>query len=209
MIKQAFFNHGWFYLYRIHLKNLKIIPKDHENLKIYLNGLLENCPNQYFKIGPRSSQIKIVLKNIRIHKIKDHEICDLAKQALKSEIKNSPHSKIQNYFLQHDKKTLAVEIPIWLKSNEFKNFREIFKSDDPLTGHIDLIRHENGKIWVWDYKPNAEKEKFAPIQVCLYTLMLSERTKIPIENFKCGYFDNENAFVFNPQNIDFLQGSLK
>lgn len=39
--------------------------------------------------------------------------------------------------------------------------------------------------------------------------MLSERTKIPLENFKCGYFDENIAFVFNPQNIDLLQTAIK
>lgn len=209
MIKQAFFKHGWIYLYRIHSKKLNSIPKEFENLKNFLNDILENCPNKYFEIGPRGSQIKFELENLKVHKIEGYEICNLAKQALNQEIKQLPHNKIQNYFLQYDKKTIAVEIPIWLKKEEFKNFKEIFKSEYPLTGHIDLIRNEEGKIWVWDYKPNAEKEKYASTQVCLYTLMLSKRTNIPLEKFKCGYFNENIAFIFKPQNIDTIQKILK
>ena len=209
MIKQVSFRHGWFYLYRVHIKNLNLLPKEFKNLNLYLNDMFGNCPNEYFERGPRGSQTKFKVENIRIHEVKGHEICDLAKQALKLDVEKSPHTKIQTYFLQHDKKTLAAETPIWIKPDEFKNFGEIFNSEDPLTGHIDLIRNENGKIWVWDYKPNAKKEKFASTQVCLYALMLSKRTNMPLEDFKCGYFDHETAFIFNPQNLDFLQKTIK
>ena len=209
MIKQKFFKHGWYYLYRIHSKKLNQIPEEYENLKNYLNDMLDNCPNKYFETGPRSSQTKIQLDNIKIHKIEGHEVCALAKQALNIEIKQTPHNKIQNYFLQNDKRTIAVETPIWMKKEELKNFEEIFNSKEPLTGHIDLIRSEDNYIWVWDYKPNAKKEKYASTQVCLYATMLSKRTNIPIEKFKCGYFNEKIAFVFKPQNIEVIQKILK
>lgn len=209
MIKQTSFKHGWFYVYRIHSRKLDKLSKEFESLKIYLNDMLENCPHSYFEIGPRSSKIKFNLNNLKVHKIKGHEVCNLAKQALNQEIEQTPHTKVQTYFLQFDKKTLAVETPIWLHPTELNKFSEIFNSKDPLTGHIDLIRNEEGKIWVWDYKPNAEKEKFASTQVCLYTLMLSKRTNIPLEKFNCGYFDEKIAFVFKPEKIELQQNSLK
>ena len=209
MIKQAFFKHGWYYLYRIHSKKLNQIPVEYKNLKIYLNDMLDNCPNKYFEIGPRGSQTRIKLDNLKIHKIEGHEVCNLAKQALNTDIKQTPHNKVQNYFLQNDKKTIAVEAPIWLKKEELKNFKEMFNSEYPLTGHIDLIRNEDNHIWIWDYKPNAEKEKYASTQVCLYTIMLSKRTNIPLEKFKCGYFNEKIAFIFKPQNIGTIQKILK
>jgi hypothetical protein len=31
--------------------------------------------------------------------------------------------------------------------------------------------------------------------------MLSKRTGIPLNNFRCGYFDDKNAYVFEPEKI--------
>jgi len=101
--------------------------------------------------------------------------------------------------LEHDNKTISVEIPIWLHNYELDNYKEIFKSTEPLTGHIDLLRIEDNKIWVWDYKPNAHKEDFATTQIYFYALMLSKRTNIPLDNFRCGYFDSNYAFTFKPE----------
>ena len=100
--------------------------------------------------------------------------------------------------IERDNKTLAIEVPIWLEQNELNGFFDIFKTEKPLTGHIDVLRVEDGKIWVLDYKPNAIKEKYAATQVFFYALMLSKRTNIPLENFRCGYFDDKDAFLFKP-----------
>ena len=54
-------------------------------------------------------------------------------------------------------------------------------------------------MWVWDYKPNAQKEKYAKCQTLFYAIMLSKRTGIPLERFRCGYFDEKTAFVFKPE----------
>ena len=66
-------------------------------------------------------------------------------------------------------------------------------------GHIDVLRVEDGAIWVWDYKPNASLEKYAATQVFFYALMLSKRTGIPLEKFRCGYFDSYNCYMFKPE----------
>ena len=68
-----------------------------------------------------------------------------------------------------------------------------------MTGHIDILRVDDDKVWIWDYKPNAHKEKFASTQVFFYALMLSKRTSIPLENFRCGYFDSSYAYLFKPE----------
>jgi hypothetical protein len=47
---------------------------------------------------------------------------------------------------------------------------------------------------LWDYKPNAAKEKTAAQQVWFYMVMLSKRTGIPIGQIKGGYFDECDAF---------------
>ncbi len=49
------------------------------------------------------------------------------------------HTILQE-FLHHDPATIAIEVPVW--SDRYH-----------LSGHIDLIRYENGHIHVCDYKP--------------------------------------------------------
>jgi hypothetical protein len=57
-----------------------------------------------------------------------------------------------------------------------------------------LRLEENNQLGLWDYKPNAAKEKTAAQQVWFYMVMLSKRTGIPIGQIKGGYFDECDAF---------------
>jgi len=199
MIQHFSFKHkGGFYHFRLH--NQKNLKNGFSTLKTYLECIPGKCPDNYFNEGPRSSSLKFKLQDIDVIHLKNHEISELAKLGLEvNETKyNTNHSKVQVFMIERDNKTLAIEIPIWLKPDELNGFFDIFKTEKPLTGHIDLLRIEDNKIWVWDYKPNAIKEKYAATQVFFYALMLSKRTNIPLENFRCGYFDDKDAFLFKP-----------
>ncbi len=124
----------------------------------------------------------------------------LAKEGLHWNKYNNAHSNVQVFMLSYDNKTLGVEVPIWLKAEELgRKFDEIFSTKEPLSGHIDVLRLEDDKLWVWDYKPRAEKEKYASTQTFFYALMLSKRTGISLDKFMCGYFDDETSFVFKPK----------
>ena len=195
MIKHFSFAHGQYYHYRYHLTNLNSLNNGFSTLKNYLETIHKTCPNEYFKSGPRSSQLKFDI-NIEKVEVEGHELSQMTQKAI--ELNGKSHTNIQVFLLNNDKKTLAVEIPTWLENNEMKEFK--FKEKKPLTGHIDIIRKENNNIWVWDYKPNAEKQKYAPTQVYFYALMLSKRTNIPLENIRCGYFDENIAYLFKPEN---------
>lgn len=202
-IKHISFKHGWFYHYRVHMiKTIDLCTKRYDSLKLYLDRMFESCPDDYFTIGPRSSSLKFNLNNLDIHKIEGHEICYLAEQGLSNPRKLSAHSKVQLFMLERDDKTLAVEVPLWLHSEELYSYDKIFETEEPLTGHIDALRIEDGKIWIWDFKPGADKEKYAATQVFFYAYMLSKRTQIPLENFRCGYFDERSAFIFDPNKLD-------
>jgi hypothetical protein len=112
------------------------------------------------------------------------------------------------FMLQNDYKTISIEVPIWLLNNELLHYDDFFNSKDPLTGHIDALRIEDGQVWIWDYKPNAHREKYASTQTNFYAIMLSQRTGIPISRFRCGYFDSDNAFVFKPLPGELLKSKL-
>lgn len=112
---------------------------------------------------------------------------------------------MQNFLLENDDKTIGIEIPIWLENDELDSYKEVLDSNEPMTGHIDVLRVNDNKIWVWDYKPNANKEKYASTQVYFYAVMLSKRTGIPMENFRCGYFDHKYAYIFKPTEEDIIR----
>jgi len=201
MIKNLRLEHkGGYYNYKVHEIKAEKLCNGFGSLKSYLNNVFVNCPDDYFNHGPRSSGLRFRLSNLKLHQISGHEMSDLTKQALsfnKERFKDA-HSKVQVFLLENDNKTIALEIPIWINQDEMSNITKKLKFNSPLTGHIDILRIEDNKIWVWDYKPNSFEEKYAATQVYFYALMLSQRTKINLENFRCGYFDNNYAYVFKP-----------
>lgn len=201
---------GGNYHYRIHNQKLNNLAMNHVGLIGYLNRTFEKRPDDYFLKGPRSSELKFKLNELNMYQIIGHEVNDLCSMGLKinKDKYKTNHLKVQSFMLENDDKTIAVEIPLWIEKEELKNFNGIFKSDEPLTGHIDILRIENDNIWVWDYKPNAFEEKYAATQVFLYALMLSKRTNIPLSKFRCGYFDETYAFIFKPELKNLIKESL-
>ena len=207
MIKSRSFKHGWWYHYRVHTHKLKNLAEDFPGLQGFLDSVFNSCPDNYFERGPRGSKFKMKLPVDLIH-ADGHEINSLTVAGLEAnkDRYKSAHSKVQVFMLENDSKTVAMEVPLWLMPEELDS--DLFSIDEPFTGHIDLLTIEDGKIWVWDYKPNASLEKYASTQVFMYALMLSKRTGIPLDNFRCGYFDSANAYIFKPD-AQVLKGSLK
>ena len=204
MIIHKSFKHGWFYHYRLHVpKAEKLCNNGFSGLKKYLLDVKDSCPDDYFQKGPRGSGLKFPL-DVDLKRIKGHEVCDLARLGLEEGRFRTAHSNVQMFMLQNDNSTISIEVPIWLLDSEFLGYSQLFHSTDALTGHIDALRIENDKVWIWDYKPNAAKEKFASTQTNFYAVMLSQRAGIPLEKFRCGYFDEKEAFVFRPVNLKII-----
>ena len=198
MIKHVALKHGWYYFYRLHTPKLeRLCQNGFSNLKHYLEATFQSCPNEVFEKGPRSSRLRLDL-GINPTEIPNHEVCQLAEQGLATNHYITAHSNVQMFMLQHDDKSIGMEIPIWLFPKEWEGFAKAFQSEDPLSGHIDVLRIEDGKVWVWDFKPKADKEKYATTQTFFYALMLSKRSGIPLSKFMCGYFDEKTSFVFRP-----------
>jgi len=202
VIRQVSFDHkgGWYH-YRLHTLKMSKLCKDNLfSLRQYLEKMFKECPHDYFQRGPRSSALKFKLNNLDLMHVRNHDLSNWTLKGLEvnGERYKTPHSKVQVCMLENDKSTVAVEIPLWLEPQEAEFYQSLFKTNDPLTGHVDLLRVEDNKIWALDYKPNARQEKFAATQVYFYALMLSKRTKIPLEKFRCGYFDHEDCYLFKP-----------
>lgn len=201
MIKNLVLQHkGGYYNYKVHDLKLEKLSNGFSSLKNYLNEMFSNCPNEYFNSGPRSSGLRFVLNNLDLVRVTGHQISDLARQGLKinQDRFKEAHPKVQVFLLENDDKTIAMEVPIWVNPDELNNLTS-FKTKSPLTGHIDILRIEGEKIWIWDYKPRAFEEKYAATQIYFYALMLSKRTNISLDNFRCGYFDEKYSYIFKPE----------
>lgn len=202
MIHATTLNHGGgFYCYRVHEPKLNGLCASNGflSLKQFLQQVFHDRPDAYFHGGPRSSMLKFKLPCDPLE-VYGHEVTTLARLGLEmnKERYRDAHSQVQMYMLENDNHTVAMEIPLWLEKHELENYKKIIDQTRPLTGHIDVLRVEGDKIWIWDYKPKAHKEKFASTQVYFYALMLSRRTNLPLSHFRCGYFDDRTAFVFQP-----------
>jgi hypothetical protein len=198
-IKHTSFHHGWFYHYRVHSeKTGSLCCKDFSGLSRYMERMHNECPDHYFLTGPRSSALRFDVDTRHV-KVDGHEVCRLAELGLKGGAYRTAHSNVEVYMLEQDANTIAVEVPIWLLPHEIEAYHSLFECEEPLTGHIDILRVEDGIVWIWDYKPNAVKEKYANCQLLFYAIMLSKRTGIPLERFRCGYFDESTSYVFAPQ----------
>jgi hypothetical protein len=197
------FAHGGshFYRYRVALTRLSNVQV---KLKNYLEAMLSDCPNHLFQNSPRVSK---GCWNFKINPTDDryHGIVDIARKSAEYKNLKDDHENLEKYFLQNDIESIASEVPVWLEPTDFKNYHDIFKTNECITGHIDLIKVCTEKnIWIWDYKPNAFRDITGSNQVFLYSLMLSSRTGIPLDQFRCGYFDTGNAFYFNPSNVELI-----
>lgn len=107
------------------------------------------------------------------------DLTDLAKASNFRGKVNQQHTICQNYFLENDPQTLAIEVPVF---------------DEEFSGHIDILRVlKNGEDFIFqilDLKPNAHKEKKAGSQVFRYRKLLCKATGISPKKIKIKYFDD-------------------
>lgn len=197
MIQHVAFRHGWWYHYRLHVPRTQTLLTDFPALQTYLHRMFAECPHDKFMSGPRSSKLRFPVP-VQLTEIPGHEMCSLALASLQYGTDKEAHTKVELGLLHADPKTVSVEVPLWLDQHELDGYETAFGSTEALTGHIDILRVENGKVWIWDYKPGAHKEKWAATQLNTYATMLSARTGLPLENFMCGYFDSSTSYVFSP-----------
>jgi hypothetical protein len=197
MIQHVAFKHGWFYHYRVHTARAEQLVETFPQLHSYLHAMFKECPHEKFLSGPRSSKLRFAVP-VRLQEIQGHPLCSMAAASLTFGGEKTPHTAVELGLLQADKHTISVEVPLWLDSHELHGYESLFDSTEALSGHIDILRVENNKIWIWDYKPGAHKERWAATQLNCYATMLATRTGVPLEHFMCGYFDEQTSFVFKP-----------
>jgi hypothetical protein len=200
IIRLTAINHGQIYNLRTHGDKLSRLAGTFPSLRSFLEDMHENCPPEPFFSGPRSSSIHAGPLPI-YDQPKTHTRCEHTMQGLQVNANRfrERHEQVQVYMLENDDCTVAMEVPLWINYQEAGVFQELMTPDQFLSGHVDVLSIEDGLIWIWDYKPNAHKERWTHIQLSAYALMLSHRTGISLKQIRCGYFDGQSCFTFTPR----------
>lgn len=206
---QYHLEHRQVYCYQIHTGKLDVLlstPTHHtyQPLKTYLAAVASDAfPHALFTEthGDRSSNYPALLTARVTRKANNAtKLAALALQIAPSNIKR--HETIQRFMLVNDSATIAVEVPIYLTTDDFAVFRAhgfTFPFGEyPITGHIDFLQLRSGFLHILDYKPAARKEKHVVTQLTIYALALSQRTGLPVKSFKCAWFDEHDYFEFYP-----------
>jgi len=146
-----------------------------------IKGIKKTFLNSFSKQLIRSKKI-IILKS-------GNELSNYAKNVyenyLKNKIKSKPgHDPILKNILIKDKKSIAIEVPIWRKIN-----------GNIITGHIDLMQIENETLKIIDYKPEGQFLYSLP-QVATYGLLVKVLLKTPY--LKCISFNKAKAWEYDP-----------
>lgn len=191
-----FTHHGLSYHYKVH------VPKTHycefEALKKYLFNLPSFLDHHIFEDSARCSELTLCSNP----GLKERHYGALSKAALSAlplaSSNRERHAVVEEYLLCCDRNTLAVETPVYYFDKELGS----------ITGHIDILQVNFGKIHILDFKPKAAKEKPEKVvtQLSLYARALSFRTGISTSQMMCAYFDEEHCYEFEPQP---LKGATK
>ncbi len=201
MIKTTSLMHGSIpYHYRTHSGKVDALRASRfAALGEHLKRLHTSCPTDPFESDPRASKQRFRHRN----KLDKHLHHDRSKWTLKglevyAEKLKTPHSRVGCWMIENDPCTFAIEVPVWMEVREVGVPLTPQDSGMWLSGHIDLLSLENGAVWIWDFKPHADREIWAVGQLTLYARMLTYQTGIPIANMMCGYFDSEECYTFAP-----------
>ncbi len=202
VIRSKKLHHVQIYNFKYHRLKLNLAAKKFPELKHYINGIFDHCPNELFrKDSPRCSSLRIDIKPRKVTKYNNAP--KLAEYALNlAKTNKERHEKVQDFMLINDSATIATELPVFLHPSELtKKQKKTYgiKLPDTLTGHIDILQVRFNQIHVLDYKPDAKfSDRKAAEQVFLYTLAFNKRINVPLQNFTCAYFDESNYYQFKP-----------
>ena len=215
--------HKQVYNFKLHKAKIVLLEKNNalpegklKALKTYLENVTAkdrgaiSFPHHIFTITPNNTQqesraSKLSMQLLKItHQAKNNHANRLAELALKIAFNNrARHQAVQDFMLINDSTTIATEVPVYLTDTDINYFGDrgfgfnLKDCQTPITGHIDILQIRNNLIYILDYKPEAERIK--PIeQLTVYALALAARTKIPVKDFKCAWFDERNYYEFFP-----------
>ena len=193
MFTKRFEHENLDYVFMYHKYKLDVlVRKQFPGLMRYITRFEKGCPDVFFEVGERCSKPSFET-TAKFRKSKNLA-CKMAGFAVQGAKDNRErHKMVENFMLINDKATIACEIPVWYWNK---------KLDVGITGHIDILQVRNNLVYILDYKPDASKDKKAPWQLYHYASALSFRTKIPLENLRCAWFDENVYYEYSPAQAD-------
>lgn len=192
IIEKAYVHSGLVYNFKMHKGKLKEYA-GFSGLRDFVFEVAKGVDDNGFN-GERCSQIwDMVSVNVAV---KENTKLNNVIGGMLKIVKNNKkrHSVVEDLMLYCDRDTVAVEVPVWYWDK---------KRDVGVCGHIDVLQVKFGKVWVLDYKPNAAAEKFEKVisQLYNYAVALSFRSKVSLDDIRCGWFDAAKIFTFKPLEV--------
>jgi ATP-dependent exoDNAse (exonuclease V) beta subunit len=207
VVRSYTLEHRQVYRFQVHQAKLEVLTRtagiqNLDRLRQYFETVGPTYPHHLFtESSHRSSKLPAVLVP-RIARKENHatRLAALAVPAAPTNRKR--HETLQRFMLLNDSVTVAVEVPVYLTRDDVRYYQSqkftLPFDSDFITGHIDFLQVRNEYIHILDYKPNANKETHAHVQLTIYALALARRTRLPLKAFKCAWFDEKDYFEFFP-----------
>src|SRR5271157_421409 len=212
---KSFGNHQPFYHYRLHVPRLqKSCTGALKPFGAYLGSIFDAYPPLLFD-SPTSLRCSTVSFDFpfTITRGTSEHLSTLTRDALEQSPYKAGHDKVQLHFLDNDESILTTETPVWATDRErdllgIINAKTTIRQNHPaftaLTGHIDLVQIKDGNVWILDYKPitSWSQSEYPECQTYLYALLLSIRSGLPLDTFRCGWFNDKDFNYFIPRTLD-------
>lgn len=179
------------YDFQIHLPKLRLAGERFRALSHYLTSLPLFLDHSLFERAVHCSSAHLAA-NPGLRHCRNTGLNRLAAAALQLAPNNRQrHSTLERYFLHGDRNTVATEVPVYYFEKAI---------GDLVAGHIDLLQIWPDKVRILDYKPAAAKENFARVvtQLSLYAHALRQRAHLDDIPIECVFFDEHDAFFFEP-----------
>jgi len=194
------FQHDQIYTFKLHTLKANILGKSNPLMKGYLYDILKSFDSHPFESGDRCSET-VRFESIKAKSLTTSSAPLLCRMALETARRaGDRHDKVEHFFLVNDAATVACEIPVYAASSEIKSVLRCWNGGN-LHGHIDMLQNRRGNLVIMDYKPPPVVDRRVQNQLAMYAMLLSIRTKIPIKEFKCGYFNEMMHKEFYPAQI--------
>lgn len=191
IVRSHLFTHrGLNYDFKVHLPKLATCP--HEGVRRYLLDLPGFIDHTLFEQPPLSCSTLKLARNDGLRHFSNTALNRMAAQAVSlAETNRRRHPAVEDYFLSCDRNTIATEVPVYFYDKGLGG---------TVTGHIDILQWNFGRLQVLDFKPNARKEDPEKVitQLTLYARAIAYRTRTALSDIACAYFDERDMFCFAP-----------
>ena len=184
LIEKEVVHRGITYPFAYHRYKLDLRGEDFPTLRDYIMNFRDE--GRFFEEGERCSEVKLEVEVRREGRVNQAvRMADFVLKGIKKP--RERHRAVERFMLVNDSATVAMEVPIYFYEKKIGG----------VSGHIDILQVRFGKIYIMDFKPEAEG--ISPEgQLYMYALGLSFRTGIKLPDIRCAWFDDENYYEFEP-----------